>query len=782
MTSTYIRHLGASKHVQDIGTKAEHLFWLIQQGYRVPSTHVLPYDVHELYRKGEKNLRENLKNQLDGVLNPNLEYAVRSSANVEDKKSHSFAGQFKSILHRSGLDSILDAVEEVLQAVEAPKIQAYLEKIKLDSNGLKMGVILQEMVPPVISGVAFSKNPMTGLNEIVIEAVKGSGEALLQDGVTPDRWVHKWGSWIERPEKTKVDEGILEKVALETKDIARAFGSAIDLEWVFDGKTIYWVQLREITGLENIPVYSNRISREYLPGVIKPLIWSVNVPLVNSAWVQLFTQLIGPNDIDPYSLAKEFHYHAYFNMGTVGRIFEMLGFPYDSLELLMGYKGDQKRPPFRPTVKTLRHIPRMLRFLLRCLRFDRLVETSLPEFEEEHRKVAETDFSLLEGEAILNTFDHLYELNRQTAYVNIVVPLLMSTYNVIFKKQLQGAGIDYTEFNLMDGMEQLQKYDPKISLKELNYLYNALDQDIRAVIASSDYETFMQLPGIESFQHSVKRFMERFGHLSESGNDFSKVPWRETGDLILKMIIEYKSPDQGSNRLAWENLALSAIRRFQMRPVYQRARQFCFYREAISSRYTYGFGLFRTTFLALGKHFTRRGLLDEPEDIFYLYLEEIREMVFSGEAADPVISLVEKRKSAMDSCQGVILPEVVYGDEAPPLEKTKGDNKRLSGIPTSRGYYEGKINVIQQASNFEKMKEGDVLVIPYSDVAWTPLFARAGAVIAESGGILSHSSIVAREYGIPCVVSVPSACELEDGLIVKVNGYNGEIILVEEEL
>jgi pyruvate,water dikinase len=67
------------------------------------------------------------------------------------------------------------------------------------------------------------------------------------------------------------------------------------------------------------------------------------------------------------------------------------------------------------------------------------------------------------------------------------------------------------------------------------------------------------------------------------------------------------------------------------------------------------------------------------------------------------------------------------------------------------------------------------LDIPYSDVGWTPLLAKAGAVVAASGGILSHSSIVAREYGIPAVVSVPGACQLADDIPVTVNGHGGRI-------
>jgi len=83
--------------------------------------------------------------------------------------------------------------------------------------------------------------------------------------------------------------------------------------------------------------------------------------------------------------------------------------------------------------------------------------------------------------------------------------------------------------------------------------------------------------------------------------------------------------------------------------------------------------------------------------------------------------------------------------------------------------------------DFSKVRPGDVLVIPFSDVGWTPLFTKAGAVIAESGGILSHSSIVAREYNIPAVVSVPNACTLQDGRIVSVDGYKGEVLVHTDE-
>ena len=88
--------------------------------------------------------------------------------------------------------------------------------------------------------------------------------------------------------------------------------------------------------------------------------------------------------------------------------------------------------------------------------------------------------------------------------------------------------------------------------------------------------------------------------------------------------------------------------------------------------------------------------------------------------------------------------------------------------------------MVKGIADFAKLESGDVLIIPYSDVGWTPLFAKAGAVVAESGGILSHSSIIAREYNIPAVVSVNGAMKLPDFTLVTVDGFQGEISIHNE--
>ena len=173
----------------------------------------------------------------------------------------------------------------------------------------------------------------------------------------------------------------------------------------------------------------------------------------------------------------------------------------------------------------------------------------------------------------------------------------------------------------------------------------------------------------------------------------------------------------------------------------------------------------------------QKDLLYDPEDIFYLYDHEIREAAIGELPQVKFSQLVEKRKVEIEGSRDIDLPEIIYGDQAPPIVRSQAST--LYGIPTSRGIYCGPTRVVSGIQDFDKLNDGDVLVIPYSDVGWTPLFARAGAVVAESGGMLSHSSIVAREYGIPAVVSVPGALKLGDNISALVDGYRGLVILQE---
>jgi pyruvate,water dikinase len=780
MPDEYIFTLRETRRSQNVGNKAENLRFLVDKGFPIPVTYLCTWDAHARYLQDDVQIVEVLRAELAAKLDSNKKYAVRSSANFEDRLDSSFAGQFKSVLDVQGVDEILQAIWSIWATSTSPAVRAYLTQSGTAAENLRMAVIIQEMVSPQVSGVAFSKNPITGLDEVLVEAVQGSGEALVQEGVTPDRWINKWGTWVSTPGESGngqgIELGLIAEVVRQTKEIARAYGRPVDLEWVYDGHEVKWVQLREITTLD-IPIYSNRISREVFPGVIKPLIWSVNVPLVNGAWVALLTELIGPNDIEAESLAGYFYARAYFNMGALGQVFELLGLPRETLELLMGIEVEgPERPSFKPSPATYALLPRMLRFGLDKARFARKVEAFLPAMEEEFQAFRGKQAAKQSEEQLLDAIDRLYPLAQEAAYYNIVTPLLMQVYNRILKGQLSRMDVDFESFDLTGGLEELEQFDPNVHLARLYELYSALDEDHQARIRESRHEQLSALPGTEPLQRGMAQFLERFGHLSDSGNDFSHEPWRENPDLVLQMVAHYvPMGGEGARKIQLADLQLSALRRPLFKTLYNRARRFRLYREAVSSLYTFGYGLFRDRFLALGDHFVRRGILAHRDDIFYLFMDEVREIVDTGHLAIDCQAMVRERRDEIDQVRDITPPDIIYGNQAPALDPNPGQG--LRGIPTSRGHYTGSARVLRGIQDLNKLQEGDVLVIPYSDVGWTPLFTKAGAVIAESGGILSHSSIIAREYGIPAVVSVPGACQIADGTVVTVDGYRGEILV-----
>jgi pyruvate,water dikinase len=774
-----LHNLAKQNKLIGIGQKAGSLQWLVRHGLTVPQTFILPYDSYREFLEDRAYFQRQLERELIAKLDLNMAHAVRSSANVEDSLAYSFAGQLASVLPVSGLESIVQAVLEVYHSVHAPQLAPYLKTMGLSDADIQMAVVIQEMVQPEVSGVVFSKNPITGLDEMIVEAVLGSGESLMQEGVTPERWIHKWGDWKERPTASPISDNLIAQVIEQAKSIVDANDNAVDLEWVYDGQTVFWLQLRPITTLDDLHVYSNRIAREVLPGMIKPLVWSINVPLVNGAWIDLFTELIGPIDIRPEELSAAFHYRAYFNMKSIGQIMVELGMPEETLELMMGLEGGTDKPSFRPTKGTIRHIPRMVRFAGSKYRYAKDLEVLIPALKTAYKEFERRPIPKDDEQEILYRVSELFAITQGAAYANIVTPVLLYSYSALLKRRLAKRGIDFIKLDLTAKLTGMHDYDPSFHLARLNQHFLELSPETQQRIRRINYAKFQRIAGIESFQSEVDAYINHFGHLSDSGNDFSSKPWRETPDLFLQMIIEYGASDKERKSLFhWDDLELSRFDRLELNMLYRRARQFRFYREAVSFLYTYGYGLFRECFLRLGESFADRGIINEPADVFYLYFEEVESLVKEGHSAASQQGIVLTRMQEMEASRDTLLPDIIYGDQAPPLEVAGVSSERLTGIATSPGYYQGPVRVIQSLTEFELVQQGDVLVIPYSDVSWTPLFSKAGAVVAESGGILSHSSIVARELDLPAVVSVTGACQLlANDTMVFVDGYKGEVIL-----
>ena len=197
--------------------------------------------------------------------------------------------------------------------------------------------------------------------------------------------------------------------------------------------------------------------------------------------------------------------------------------------------------------------------------------------------------------------------------------------------------------------------------------------------------------------------------------------------------------------------------------------------------------LLRLPLLEMGRRLSRAGVLDAIEDVFYLTLNEMQQAAVDSAARWR--PLVGERRAERDRWAKVV-PPLFLGTQPPAdaprqatLERFFGfghepsrDPKVITGHGASKGVVAGRVKVVRTLAESDKLEPGDVLVCEMTMPSWTPLFSLVSAVVVDSGGVLSHCAIVAREYGIPCVVgTLVGTQRLRDGLLVTVDGAKGVV-------
>ena len=803
-----------------IGNKARGLKKLQRQHFPIPSTWVIPAEMRKQREEQPQKTDQQLLEAIEHQINPGIAYAVRSSGELEDGTNHSYAGQFATVLNVTGAAQILDAVHQVWASAGKTGHLPYDRNEGHGNEPHDMAVIIQEMVNVQWSGVTFSINPVTGRNETVIEAVRGTGDQLVQGGITPERWVHHQGTWEEFDRSSAPPQEILDELVSGVQKLRRAFGGEVDVEWGWDGKKLWYLQCRSVTSQTFPTIYSNHISREVLPGMIKPLVWSINIPVVNSAWLRLLGGMLGKLDIRPESLSRSFYYRAYFNMGTLGELFRRMGLPRDSLESLMGRKDPSGKSSFKPGWTTMKYLPRMLWFVVANLNLGKKFRKKIIELDLATDGLKK-ELSAAGPEHFRTLFDRLHALSREAAYWNIIIPLTMQITNRLLQRKMEKKGEDFSKVDFSAAFPELLKYDPQYHLASLANSWRMIPEKLRKSISViEDLEKHNGHPSVAAFSTDLQAMIEKFGHFSESGNDFSSEPWQEHPGFLLDMVRNREKESQSFTSREMVNIATNNNKR----KAYRRAGHYRVYREMISSSYTRTYGLFRNLFLITGRYFASQGILDRPHDVFYLTLEEHNFLlevgakdIEDGKALNDGVKDIEdgkalnggvkdikdgqamkgnakdingglsqadvqeirkkvlRIKSEMERFADISLPSVIYGETPPPIATP--NETSLEGIAVSPGIFEGEIVVVKGYKDFNKKVKGMILVIPFSDVGWTPILSHAGAIVTESGGMLSHASIIARELGIPAISSVDHACRIKDGTYAKIDGYNGMLTL-----
>lgn len=301
-------------------------------------------------------------------------------------------------------------------------------------------------------------------------------------------------------------------------------------------------------------------------------------------------------------------------------------------------------------------------------------------------------------------------------------------------------------------------------------------------------------------QQALARFLRAYGMRGIGEIDMGRPRWREDPSPLMQAVRSYLDIDEarspaavfasGAGRAeAARDRLVSALRktrngRFKAaaaRWIVGRARELGGLRESPKFAAIRMMGLLRAALLDSGRDLAARGVLDRAEDLFFLRVAEI-DALARGERRDWRALVAARRQAYAREARRRRVPRLLLADGTAVYESASAaepGGEAITGSPVSPGTVDGRVRVVLDPRG-ARLEPGEILVCPATDPAWTPLFLAAGGLVMEVGGMMTHGSVVAREYGIPAVVGVSRATtRLRTGQHVRVDGSTGRITVLE---
>ena len=813
------------------GGKADNLARLVGFGFAVPRWIAL----------GPDDSADDLGARLaSSGLGSAERFAVRSSASAEDGGELSFAGQFATCL-AVPRGRLAQAVAEVRASCASEAVRAYCRARGTDASGIRMNVIIQEMVDAESAGVAFAVDFKTGSRRAVtVSAVRGLGEGLVSESAEADTYVVRGGE-IEatvaekehavrfaanggtervsligaaRTERVLSDEQVRRVAALAQK-ISHAFGRPQDVEWAFaaDG-SLFVLQTRPITTLGTLPdpdeeavLWDNSNIVESYPGVTLPLTFSFARRVYSAVYRQLCSalgvekSLIDANP-DAFEMLGHWRGRFYYNLRNWYRLLMMLpGYRINApfMETMMGVKEPLKeKPSIRPSRRPeiLRVASTLAGILGYAVTLPRRVRKFRARFDEVVAPLESADFSGLSAADLARTYEGLereFIVGWRTPLVNDF--FAMVSYGLL-RKKLSAWGVDAAgsmQNDVLVGVGDIVSAEPMRRLAELAEIVRA-DAALRAKMESSDDRAF--LSGIDAhpaFAEAWRAYLKKFGSRCMGELKLETVTYDMDPTPLLAMLRGYVAvpPPQPAPPPKVDLSALRGhpLRRFLFARLRNAARRYVSNRENLRFERTRLFAVIRRIMLAFGARLASGGFVDSARDVFYLTLDEV--LGYSEGCADACgfRALIAARRAQFDAYAGAGAPPerfetrggVPVAEKGAPAAAEAGGADALAGIGCCRGTVRGTARVIRDLSGAANVA-GCILVAERTDPGWGPLFPLAKGVLVERGSVLSHAAILTRELGIPCVVGVNGLLSaVRDGDTVELDGAAGTVRVIGKE-
>ncbi|MBC1513141.1 phosphoenolpyruvate synthase [Listeria booriae] len=748
-------------------------------------------------------------------------YAIRSSATAEDLPTASFAGQHDTYLNIIGKTEILKYIKKCWASLFTDRAIVYRIQNNFEHTDVKLSVVIQQMVFPSASGILFTADPITGNRKTLsIDASFGLGEALVSGLVSADVYKVQENTIIEKniaikklaiysiktggtetkslPADQQTNQTITDRQILQLEKLGRSieayFGKPQDIEWCLADDQFYIVQSRPITTLFPVPkeadnehhVYLSVGHQQMMTDPIKPLglaFYLLITPApMRIAGGRLFVD-ITPNLAAPAS--RE------ILINGIGQSDPLMK---DAIETIVAREGfietnttEEARPiPIPSADKPIENIPEIATSLivnneasLAKLKqtiqtksgsavFDLILE-DIPEFKR-------VLFNADNLRVLLNAMNAATWLNEKMqewlGETNVADTLSQSVDNNITAEM----GLE-----LLDVADAIRPYPEVIA-----FLQNTKDPNF--------LEKLGDIQGGEATRDAITTYLDKYGMRCAGEIDISRTRWSEDPTILIPMILSnIKNFQPNASHQKFEQAREEALQKEQdllarlkklpegeqkaakTKEVITVLRNLTGYREYPKYGMINRYFIYKQALLKEAAQLVQAGIIKEPEDIFYLDFEELHEVVRTEQLDYTIITT---RKADYNQFDKLTPPRVLTSDGEIITGKYKRENlppDAIIGLPVSSGTIEGRARVILNMAE-ANLEEGDILITPFTDPSWTPLFVSIKGLVTEVGGLMTHGAVIAREYGLPAVIGVENATtRIQDGGQIRVNGTEGYI-------
>ncbi|MGA2820510.1 MAG: PEP/pyruvate-binding domain-containing protein [Anaerolineales bacterium] len=756
--------------------------------------------------------------------------AVRSSATAEDLPGLSFAGQQDTYLNIRGIEAVLASVKRCWASLWTARAIGYRQQHGIDQNALSLAVVVQRLVLAEASGILFSANPVSGRrDQAVISAAWGLGEAIVGGTVTPDTLVvdkstrrvvtretankqvmtvRYEGGTEERPvpdakRRAPVlnDEAAAELVQMGVQ-IEELYALPMDIEWALAEGKFAILQARPITALPEpeallptewkIPNPKEKYIRgsilEFLPDPMTPLFGTLGRDVVD-ALTRRFFETVAGRDFWPGGMIVTVNGYAYSAIPSGRQMLALIRGVFPAIRLFREAEKRWQQDGLLPYLQVL----------------DRWQAKPLADLTAGEILAAARE--------ILAAAVNLYTIIQSGVIGNAVLSeaLFSRVYDRLMKRPDDPPALTYLlGFDSTPILAEKSLYDLAEACRArpslVAYLSHTPARQAATQLQGEQAPDAVEAGEWKEWRGRWRTHLQRYGHILYD-LDFAKpVPADDPAPLVetcrLFLSGQIGSPYSRQRALAERRerathemaQRLKGFRLILFRSLVTWAQKCIPLREEGIADMGRGYPFLRQMLLKLGRRLVQQGGIEDADDVFWLYQAEVEQAAKALDRGEPVATfsgLIPERKAVWRAEKRLVPPT-----ELPPRTKWLGINLEgllpahsgdqsgdtLKGTGASMGVVTAAACVIRGPEDFDRMRPGNILVAAITTPAWTPLFAMAAAVVTDVGGPLSHSSIVAREYGIPAVLGTAVATSrIRTGQIITVDGGAGTVRIADRQ-